>query len=172
MTTPIGETTTTEISNWLSANELLASLIILPIISALVGGIAAWFSAKRAIASERASRTHRSAIEIAGYRQAWIDALRDDLSEFSGLTNVAHVDNVTPENIERVSILCMRIQFRMNRDDPDYHDLMKILHGSVEAYFLKKPFRETGIAPNGPIAQQILKREWERLKADLREADR
>jgi len=163
--------TITVVSNWLSANELLASLIILPIVSALVGGFAAWISAKRAIASERANRSHRSAIEIGSYRQAWIDALRDDLSEFTGLTAVAYVNDVPPEKVERVSILRMRIQFRMNREDPDYEVLIKSLDASLEALFLKKPFIENGIAPIGPIAQRILKWEWERLKVDLREAD-
>jgi phosphate/sulfate permease len=151
--------------------QLLISLVLSPIISLIIAAVAAWYSAKRAIASERFGRMHQSALEIAKYRQAWIDGLRDDLAEFAGVTSIARVGVLPADKAERVAVLSMRIRMRMNRVDQDYQDLVSTLANDTERFFLGTKEQQVSTKPLVYVAQQILKREWERLKSDLRGAD-
>jgi hypothetical protein len=161
-----------ELNSWLIAHQTLVTLVATPVLSALVGGAAAWYSGQKVILSARTERIHQSAIEIARYRQAWIDALRDDLAEFSGITAVAFSGQPPIEKAERTAVLSMRIRMRMNRSDPEYHGLVETLFGENERYFLGKNESALQYAPIVDLSQDILKREWERLKCDLRAAEK
>lgn len=155
------------INSWLSANQLLVTFVIMPLVSA----IAAWYSAKKAVSMSRVERMHQSNLEIARFRQAWINELRDDLSEFSGLSSVAYRDQMPIEKVERVSVLAMRIRMRMNRNDPDYDRLTTALTEMTRAYFLGKDHADMVGEPLVPLAQAILKREWDRVKSEIRTAE-
>ena len=155
---------------WLVAHQPLVTLVATPILSLVVGWIAARYSARTVILSARTERVHQSALEIGRYRQAWIDALRDDLAEFAGISVVVHTAGPPAEKIERVAVLAMRIRMRMNRTDLDYLELVNTLTTQTENFLLGSAAKKRG----GPIvllSQNILKREWERLKSDLREAE-
>lgn len=171
MFTLISASNIDRVSEWLKANELLATLVIIPLVSMVLAALSARYAAKRAIASERAVRVHQSAIEIAGYRQAWIDGLRNDLAEFTGLTTMSFNGTPPSEIIERASILVFRIRMRMNKDDPDYQELVSQLNFSLAGFLQVQVDSSPSGRPLCIIAQSILKREWERLKKDLREAD-
>ena len=61
---------------------------------------------------------------------------------------------------------------RMNRSDADYNELVTTLTRDTEKYFLGQREAERTGQPIVSVSQGILKREWERLKADLREAEK
>lgn len=159
-------------NSWLSSHEPLANLLLTLALSVLVGGASAWFSYRTAVRAARGSRVHQSALEISRYRQAWIDALRDDLAEFSGIAVIAYEGEPPREKIERMALLQMRIRMRMNRGDPDYVRLVRSIHGWTQNFGGHQPEMNDDEAAIVSISQDILKREWERLKADLRAADR
>ena len=60
----------------------------------------------------------------------------------------------------------------MNRSDPDFADLAATLKAMLEDYLLKGNNSLSKVKPIVPLSQAILKREWERLKADLREVEK
>ena len=64
----------------------------------------------------------------------------------------------------------MRIQLRMNSDDPDYSNLIDTLKATSEQYFFGKKAENESFPPLVPVSQAILKREWDRIKADLERA--
>ena len=159
-------------NHWLTSHQLLVTLVATPTLSLLVGGLAAWYSGRRVVLSARTERMHQSAIEISRYRQAWIDALRDDFAEFGGITAVQFNGPPPGDKVERVAVLAMRIRMRMNRSDADYNELVTTLTRDTEKYFLGQREAERTGQPIVSVSQGILKREWERLKADLREAEK
>ncbi len=161
-----------ELSAWLIEHQLLVTLVATPLLSLVIGGAAAWYSSRKALASAQTERMYQSAIEIGRYRQAWIDALRDDLAEYAGITTVAHLDVPPPEKVERAAVLAQRIRLRVNRSDSDYAELTATLTAMLEQYLLKSENQITRVKPIVPLSQAILKREWERLKADLRKAEK
>jgi hypothetical protein len=159
-----------EFNNWLVDHQLLVTLVVTPIVAAVVGAAATWYSGRRNLLAARTERMHQAAVEIARYRQAWIDSLRDDLSEYAGIIAMTYIGAPPVERAERIAMLAMRIRMRMNRDDPDYQRLTEVLSRDLERFLLgKRDEQEEGEALV-PVSQLILKREWERLKADLREA--
>lgn len=160
-----------DINAWLVGHQLVVTLVVTPLLSILVGGTAAWYSGRKAIAFAHTERMHQSALEIARYRQAWIDALRDDIAEFGGITSIGYAASPPVDKVERVSVLAQRIRMRMNRSDPDYVELTTSLTGMLEHFMAKGDRQHPSGKPIVPLSQDILKREWERLKADLRESD-
>ncbi len=163
--------TINDLNIWLKNHQLLVTLVATPALSFLVGGFAAWYTGKRAIFVARTERMHQSALEIARYRQAWIDALRDDLAEFAGVAAIAYKTEPPDDKIERISVLSMRIRMRMNRDDADYQLLVDTLTRENTQFFLGDNNQQNEGVPLVVISQAILKREWERLKGDLQKAE-
>jgi hypothetical protein len=109
---------------------------------------------------------HVSAVlRVAEFRQEWINALRDDLARF-------HAIGTTPDQnpmLERKFYeLGTRIELRMNTMDPDYDRLLEIMYRHFDSadgdIFQKYQNNPEFVA----VSQRILKREWERLKRDVR----
>jgi len=69
-------------------------------------------------------------------------------------------------------VQAMRIQLRLNRNDQDYDQLFKAMHETLEGFSRGRSEQQEGRKSIRPIAQSVLKRERERLKDDLREAEK
>jgi hypothetical protein len=154
-----------EVTEWLTANQLLVFSLVLPTFSAGVAWVASYFSVKRTLKSERLGREHTSTLEISRFRQVWINNLRDAIAEFGAITSVS---DSWIEHKERVVGLVFKIELMMNPLDPDYNDLKAALKYRADAQALggtKKldPKNDSLLE----ISQRILKREWDRLKGDL-----
>jgi hypothetical protein len=125
------------------------------------------------------------------FRQAWIDALREDLAQFLGAARAfaraietlhqfgPDYKSKAPLSItdEKVSDLryqaaetFCRIQLRLNPDEPEHTELLRLLRRAIEE-------QNTMLASGGGIdatmkaiesatayAQPVLKKEWERVK--------
>jgi hypothetical protein len=158
----------TEVSAWLDANQLLTFSLLIPFISFVVAIVSSQFAVRRALNSEKVQRYFEVTAQIAAFRQQWIDALRDDLSEFAGITAIAYTGAAPIDKVERMSILAMRIQMRMNAGDPDYDAMHETLMRTSEQFLFGGPQSDMKVKPLVSLSQQILKREWERLKQDLK----
>ena len=105
-------------------------------------------------------------MKISEFRQAWINSLRDCMAEFQSL---GITPGHKPASDREFYRLGTKIELLMNPDDPDYNKLQNSLYAFLES-------SEGDIVEkygNNPefisICQRVLKREWARLKDDLRD---
>ena len=138
----------------IAAMAAVASVIIGPFISLLV-----------------ARRQIRASL-VSGNRQAWINALRDDLSELFGLIQWLYLlrpgtysgadgYKFVDEKRSRIRELKVRIRLRLNPSEPDNIVLLQ----NIERVDGASPdeFNER-MAVAVDLSQSILKREWDRVK--------
>jgi len=129
------------------------------------------------MASARTERVHQSALEIARYRQAWINDLRSDFASYASLHTKAHFEFSDADFAEMMNVGC-RILMRMNPDDADFTAVETCIDYAISCASTPKdemkkleekyPHRESIVL----VGRRVLKREWERLKKDLREAEK
>jgi len=109
---------------------------------------------------------HTSAVlRVAAFRQEWINCLRDDLAK---LHAIGINPNGDPMNNEEFYEIGTRIELRMNPSDPDYDRLYKAMYNyfeSADGGILEKFGNNSEFVE---VSQKILKKEWERLKLDVR----
>lgn len=117
--------------------------------------------------AQKANRSLSSELKLSDFRQSWIDALRDDLSLASKLA--ARFEEDFKDSVIKAELVevIARVRMRMNPNDPDDDALAaafaKALGASKVAYGWDDETEAISI-----VGQRILKREWERLKADLK----
>lgn len=71
-----------EISAWIDAHQLIVISILIPCFSTLIAAFASWYATHRALKTERSKMNFEATLKIAEFRQAWINSLRDEMSEF------------------------------------------------------------------------------------------
>ena len=104
-------------------------------------------------------------LKISEFRQAWINSLRDEMAEFQSYGVLPGSD---PSKERAFYKLGTKIELLMNPDDPDYENLQKLMYdfliaadaNTIDKYSLNSEFIT--------LCQKILKREWDRLKADIK----
>ena len=134
------------------------------VLSGLIAFGTAWFSVRKTLKSEKERRLHETVIKIADMRHLWLSELRDTLAEFQSIG--VHPGTISAENPDFYR-LGTKIELLMNPNDPDYKSLQDMLYQFLQFDDdIEKKFK-----PNSKfieISQGILKREWERLKNELR----
>lgn len=158
-----------ELSAWLEANQLFTFSMLIPGVSALVAMISSRFAVRRALDSERAQRQFSATTQIAGFRQEWINSLRSEIAEhqalcFASMPPLNQDSCLSKDRTYRLAELSNRILLRVNRSDPEYDTLSKAL--AIDRLRISQ--NEVPAQDTTQIAQSILKREWERLKSDLK----
>lgn len=104
-------------------------------------------------------------LKVAEMRQAWINSLRDALTEFHAYGMTPGLDQVQKREWYAAGT---KVELLMNPADPDYPEIQSRMYAFFSAkslqskYALNKPYVD--------ISQKILKREWEVLKKELRSA--
>lgn len=109
-------------------------------------------------------------LKLAEFRQAWIDSLREDIACYAAVTFHTESDPIPAANLREIVTLGARIRMRLNTSDPDYEAFIAALSYSLPTTGEQREQAKTG-ATAVSIGQKILKREWERLKADLVEIE-
>ena len=120
---------------------------------------------------------------LSNNRQAWINALRDSISEFVTLISFVHVGNYGGksgdqqflekqqilEKMERAFLLESKIQLMLNPKEDDHNSLIALIREARctavtdDADRNSKKWKELHDKLI-PLAQRILKREWGRVK--------
>lgn len=128
-------------------------------------------------------------LKTSEFRQAWIDALREDLAKFLGAArafarvvdevkrfgpNQDHPLRITPEKVSELRYQAAetfsRIQLRLNPDEPDHVELLRLLRRAIsEQNAVLASGGEIGptltaIETATEFAQPVLKKEWARVK--------
>lgn len=154
-----------DLNTWFVEHPNILVLSV-PVLSGLVGWITALYTTRRIYHSAKARMHFERLMKISDFRQSWINSLRDCMAELQshGIT-----PGHRPGNQREFYRLGTKIELLMNPNDPDYDALQSSLYnflgsseGSIGAKFGHN-------AEYIEICQRILKREWERLKADLSE---
>lgn len=133
-----------------------------------------WLSARAAIKSSANALqgidrqiSLQSATKISEFRQAWINELREAMSNY-------HSYGVTP-NLDQTQVreffkYGTQVELMMNREDPQYSRLQNAMY-----CFLSAKTEEEKFACNAEyvlVCQDILKGEWEVLKKQISAAAR
>ena len=108
-------------------------------------------------------------LKLAEFRQLWINELRADLAMYFSETFNIQDRPLHDDALRNVIALGSRITMRMNPADPDYAALQQALSDVLPSSDDQKS--SGGIQSVTKIGQLILKREWKRLKDDLRRID-
>ena len=145
-------------------NTLLTTLIAGSF--ALIGTILGAYMGNR---NSREINTINSELEIAKFREQWIQCLRDTLAEFQ---SYAMLPDSTPHLERKFYELGTKIELLLNPNDPagkkDYQDLQKTMYAMLASSSgnTNQKYR------NNPhfidVSQRILEREWDRVKKELR----
>lgn len=131
-------------------------------------------------------------LKTSEFRQAWIDALREDLAKFLGAARafaraVEEVHTFGPGHKEEVPLriddakiselryqaaeTLSRIRLRLNPDEPEHEELLRLL---VKAVRMQNEVLANGgavqltlnaIEAANEYARPVLKKEWKRVKA-------
>lgn len=159
--------TVDDASNWIDAHQLLVVSVLIPLVSAVVAAASSWYSTRRALSTERTKMVFEGTLRVAEFRQAWINDLRDEMAEFQSHGVLPGHDPTTDRSFYKLGT---KIELLMNPRDPDYSQLQSLMYGFLSAAngdtFAKYGHNEQFVS----VCQRILKREWERLKADIGKA--
>jgi len=113
------------------------------------------------------NRQLRSAhmLKISEMRQAWINNLREAMAIFQSYGVTPGIDQHERREWYEAGT---KIELLMNPDDPDFAELQQRMYAFFGSADVEDKF--TANPEFVAICQRILKREWEVLKAEVREA--
>lgn len=155
--------------------------LIVAALAVFVGPIISWSIAKRQIraASLLAKDQIRSSLEasnkqiIAPMRQAWINNLRDVLSELTSSAlhyYVSGFEDRTEKEYQRVKLLESKVRLMLNAKEDDHQRLEALIRKMIAAIHYEKgkedvfPDLHTEVVA---LSRTILKREWDRVKEPI-----
>ncbi len=145
---------------WIANHLTLVVSVGVPLLTVVLTGLISYITT---IANTNAQDRQRSLdhqLKLADFRQAWINDQREDFATYTARTWSESLNKGAEAEKERVMAQA-RILMRMNPKDPDYETLLESLGNPVaNPNEDRKALFEIG--------QRILKREWERLKTDLK----
>lgn len=152
---------------------------LIPVLSLVVAALAVFVGP--IISLRIARRQVVSSLEVANkqiiapMRQAWINSLRDMLSELSSSALhyfVAGFEDRTDEEYLRLTLLEHKVRLMLNPKEEDHRTLEKLIRtmvGSLQSRQGSESDRNFIAAYEDEIAlsREVLKREWDRVKAPL-----
>ena len=116
---------------------------------------------------------------LSGNRQAWINSLRDQISEFLAILAVMHAGDWSSrtekeydEELKQLTLVRSKINLMVNPKEEDHRNLLKLLDDASCTVAERAKIAEESDWEKGakihseivPLAQSILKREWARVK--------
>ncbi len=126
-----------------------------------------------------AARMQSRVAVLSANRQAWINALRDLVSEYVSISGLIHAGEWSSrteiefdKQMERLMFINAKISLMLNPEEEDHKDLRKLLDdllltmgGRAAASEKKDPKKARALSIKlVPLSQSILKREWVRVK--------
>jgi hypothetical protein len=150
---------------------------VLPILSLVVAGLAVFVGPF--ISLHVAKRQVRSSLEVANrqitgpMRQAWINALRDLLSELCSSAHhyfVAGFENRKDDEYQRLTHLETKIQLMLNAKEEDHIQLEELIREMISSLERGKEGDAAFIEIHPKVvalSRQVLKREWNVVKQPI-----
>jgi len=126
---------------------------------------AALIAAKAAMMTAESEGRHT----IAAFRQKWIEAVRDTLSEYhSILMSTPDGHMMSPEDQKRLAALRTKLQLLLNPGEKESSELLRLIDEMRDLDSRKRRERDGELSH---LAQGILKTEWVRIKDELKERE-
>lgn len=150
---------------------------IIPILSLIVAALAVFVGPF--ISLHVAKRQVRSSLEVANrqitgpMRQAWINALRDLLSELCSSAHhyfVTGFEDRKDDEYQRLTHLETKIQLMLNAKEDDHIQLEKLIREMVSSLERGKDGDAVFVAVHPKVialSRQVLKREWNVVKEPI-----
>ena len=148
------------LNTWLANHPALVVSFGVPLLTVFVTAIVSIATTRANTKAQERQRELSHQLKLADFRQAWINDMRDDFALYTARTWSAELNKGIDAQKDAIMAQA-RILMRMNPDDSDYKTLQESLRNPVAS-------PEEGRKALFTLGQRILKREWERLKADLR----
>jgi len=153
---------------WVVNHKELLTVVAVPILVGLVTHLLNKSAERRAEKERQMERSLARELKLSEFRQAWIDELRRDLSELSAMLPSGKSDHEVTANAKIASIL-LRMNPSEGPSQKVFEDLMAL---KTEC---EKKTKSVEVIDDKYLAllnssNKLLKEEWDRLKADLREA--
>lgn len=147
------------VSKVLASHQLLLATLGIPLLTLFVTIYVSWRNTKLS-----------AALKVAEMRQAWINNLRNQMVEYSSLS-LQRYNKHENLNIGDLAKIDGQITLMMNWEDRDYLELtrkMKVLSQTAMESRQENSLIEDAHNEYITVCQAILKREWDRLKGDLK----
>jgi hypothetical protein len=143
----------------------IAVTIFVPLaVGAFFAFLTAWVAGRNASKNAERQNDLAAKMKLADFRQGWINQLRDSLAEFESLA--VSWDYDPPEKNTQLHRLAVKIRLSMNPKDNNYEKLSTMLDALMKD---ADPQASAATAEElTRISQDVLKKEWEVLKRDLR----
>jgi hypothetical protein len=157
----------------------------LPLASLVVAGLAVfigpWIAARATVFQTRASLLAANKQIVAPMRQAWINSLRDRVADVLSTSWWYYTsgedptgpdeDGLAGSRVERrLRFVVQEIELMLNLTEDDHVALLEALNQTVNACYpgsdSSSNFPESHQLA-GQVCRRVLKREWDRVKADL-----
>ena len=142
----------------------LASGVLGPLVQLRIGKKQA-AAAQRAADASMLAAQNAGAREIATMRLAWMNKLRDTLSEYHGI--LVSRENVDKHKVaEKLSRLGTQIDLLLNQD----HSVQKALWKITDKIYYSETIEERQGLDKDLVSagRAVLKAEWEKVKAEMR----
>jgi hypothetical protein len=144
------------------------------VLSAIISPFVSWRIAKSTLSANKISSERQAllaaSLKLADFRQAWINSLRDSLVELQAacIVPLSHIKANTdydgkPDEALRI---VAKIELLLNRKDDYYGGLVEAILRFQEALTNEQKRQRRGELVN--YCQDILKTEWDRLKAEVK----
>lgn len=161
----------TDLNKWLLDHQALVVTFGIPLLTALSAAIVSLVTTKANLIAQRKQRLLQVETQLCQFRQIWIDALRDDLSLCANLAARFQEDHANVQVRSELVGIISRVRMRISLNDPDDEELTKAFAKALGA---SQEFSEwdENTETISIVGQRMLKREWERLKLDLRAIER
>ena len=156
-----------EMYAWLSKHELVMIYFLVPLFSGIVAYLSSRYSTRVALKQDAVRRKYEGTKVLSGYRQDWMNSLREDIAEHQSICLASKIvkrtSNIPDDKHYRLSELSNRILLRLDPEDPNYQGLSNALAIERQRFLGEDiPSPETV-----KLSQMILERSWARLKRDL-----
>ena len=141
-------------------------------IAAFLAAFAAMYGTWKSTQSSRRNERLTMELKILEFRHEWISKLRTEMTMFhSGLMAVTAVKGkgFSVQDHKKHAAHGKTIQLLMNPDDEDYDNLVTLMTEMTQAMYDETKSREeitNSFSRFTDLCQDVLKREWERLKSD------
>jgi lipid A disaccharide synthetase len=143
-----------------SVSNQASVLIFAPLVFAAIFTLLnAWLLARNATKNAEVQNDLATKRKLADFRQAWLNELRDCLSE---LQSIALVPGSEQSDLRQQYRIFIKVRLLMNKKDQNYDQLNALMHNAnIES-------RAKIVQDLISVSQDILKTEWDILKRDLK----
>ncbi|MCB2135355.1 MAG: hypothetical protein KDE08_05325 [Rhodobacteraceae bacterium] len=157
-----------EFETWFLEHQVLILSVVIPLASAIIASLASWYATRRTLAGQKTERNLNRVLKLSDFRQDWTNELRSEFAQY--LAILLGQKPISHERINEMALFHNKIILRMNHEDEDFETLMNAMSEALQAAKSDSPMTNQRVELT-IVMSRILKREWERLKHDMRESE-